>query len=153
MIVFDAAFGPHIARRARAQFNRDCDTVIARIDGVQLIGGVIFTGYTGYSIHMHAAGFTHNWLNNDMVWAVFNYCFKQLPCKVAFVQVPESNTKSLEFTRKLGFIEQTRIYDVFDDGALVILKMRAEDCRWLKLRPRRLKEPGREQKERCTSRT
>ena len=57
-----------------------------------------------------------------------------------FGQVPASNVRALEFDRKLGFIEETRIKDVFPDGDLVVLSMKREDCKWLNLKPKTLKE-------------
>lgn len=141
MIVFDAVFGPHIAHAAGTTFNRDADTVIGRFEDGRLKGGVIFTGYTGTSIHMHTAGFEPGWINNDLIWAVFHYAFVQLGCKLAFAQVPDSNEKALEFNLKLGFKKLVHIDDVFPDGGLQLLRMRREECRWLKLRPRQLKEP------------
>lgn len=141
MIAFDPVFGPHIARAAGLVFNRDADTVLCRLGEGELLGGVIFTAYTGASIHMHVAGFQPGWINNDMLWAAFHYPFVQLGCKVVFGQVPETNSKALEFNKKLGFSEVVHIQDVFPDGGLILLSMRREDCRWLKLRPRHLKEP------------
>ena len=76
-----------------------------------------------------------------MLWVSFNYTFIQLGCKVLFGQVPETNSKALEFDLKIGFKEITRIDDVFPDGGLILLAMRREECRWLKLKPRSLKEP------------
>jgi hypothetical protein len=44
-----------------------------------------------------------------------------------------SNAKALRLDRHLGFREQTRILDGVAVGEdLVILRMRREDCRWLK---------------------
>ena len=149
--MFDPAFGPAIARATGTIFNRECDTIIARLEGTELVGGVIFTGYTGASIHLHAAGFQPRWLNNDMLWAVFHYSFIQLGCKSVFAQVPDTNEKALEFDLKLGFKKVVHIEDVFPGGGLHILRMRREECRWLKLRPRQLKEPVNGQQKESTA--
>lgn len=147
MIAFDPVFGPHIANAAGVVFNRDADTVLCRVEHGELLGGVIFTDYTGSSINLHVAGFKPNWINNDMLWATFHYPFVQLNCKVILGRVSAANSKALEFDLKLGFSEVARIDDVFPDGSLILLAMRREDCRWLKLRPRHLKEPSNGQKE------
>lgn len=141
MIAFNPIFGPHIARAAGVVFNRDADTVLCRVENGELLGGVVYSGYTGVSIHMHVAGFSPKWINHDILWAAFHYPFVQLNCNVIFGQVPESNSKALEFDKKLGFSEVVHIKDVFPDGGLILLSMRREHCRWLKLRPRHLKEP------------
>lgn len=117
-------------------FNPACDHVISRSRNGKLLGGVIFTGYTGSSISIHVAGFDPRWINNDMLWIVFNYPFVQLGVRKLVGQVPSCNHKALDFDFRLGFKEEARITDVFPDGDLVFLSMRPEDCRWLKLKPR-----------------
>ena len=69
-----------------------------------------------------------------MLWITFDYPFNQLGVKKLIGQVPSSNLKALEFDKKLGFKEEARISDVFPDGDLIVLSMRREDCRWLKIR-------------------
>lgn len=49
--------------------------------------------------------------------------------------VRASNTKALKLDFHLGFKEQTRVTDGMDRGEdLVILRMRREECRWMKAR-------------------
>lgn len=132
-----------IADAAGTIFNPACDRVISRVEGGELWGGNIFTGYTGASIHSHSAGFRPGWANRDFLWAIFDYPFNQLGCKKVFGQVPETNTRALEIDLKLGFKIVARIEDVFPDGACLVLAIAREDCRWLKVKPRGLK-PGSE---------
>lgn len=128
--------GRAIARAAGTAFNPESDQCIARVRGDELLGGVVYTSYTGVSIGMHVAGFDPRWINNDMLWVAFDYPFNQLGCKTIFGQVPEDNLHTLEFDKKLGFKEVARIADVFPGGDCIVLAMRREDCRWLRLRPR-----------------
>jgi hypothetical protein len=141
------AFGYKIAKAAGVQYNPACDVVISREKNGELLGGVIFTGYTGASVHIHVGAFDPKWINPDMLWVTFHYPFIQLGCKVLFGQIPETNSKALEFDLKLGFKIVTRVDDVFPDGGLILVAMRREECRWLKLKPRRLKEPSYGQQE------
>jgi len=135
--------GYRIANAAGCIFNPAADRVISVTSEGNLLGGNIFTGYTGASIHTHTAGFAKNWANRDFLWAIFDYPFNQLGCKKVFGQVPEYNTKALEIDLKLGFKIEAKIDDVFPDGACLVLSLAREDCRWLKLKPRGLK-PGSE---------
>jgi RimJ/RimL family protein N-acetyltransferase len=151
MICFDSFFGPHLAQAAGVVFNKDADTVLCRIERGELLGGVLFTDYTGSSINLHVAGLKPNWINNDMLWATFHYAFVQLGCKVIIGRVSSGNSRALEFDKKLGFSEVARIDDVFPDGSLILLAMRREECRWLKLRPRHLKEPTHGQEEHASA--
>lgn len=85
------------------------------------------------------AGFRPDWANRDMLWVAFDYPFNQLGCKKLFGQVPESNPKALEIDLKLGFKIIAKIDDVFPDGALIVVALDRDDCRWLNLKPRGLR--------------
>lgn len=121
-----------IARTAGCFFNPECDHVISRSVGGRLVGGVIFTGYTGASIGIHVASFDTRWIDKDMLWITFHYPFEQLGVQKLFGQVPSSNRKALDFNKKLGFKEEARIAGVFPDADLVVMSMLRSDCRWLK---------------------
>lgn len=132
--------GYAIAKACNASYNSQMDQCISRSDDKGLLGGVLYQNYTGTSVNVHMAGFDPSWVIRDMIWVCFHYPFVQLNCRKMFGQVPASNVRALEFDRKLGFIEETRIKDVFPDGDLVVLSMKREDCKWLNLRPKTLKE-------------
>lgn len=131
-----------IAKASGTQFNSEVDQCIARVEDGRLIGGCLYQNYTGVSIGIHMAGFDPLWINRDMLWVCFHYPFIQLGCNKMFGQVPESNSKALEIDLKLGFKEEARIKDVFPDGDMIVLAMKREDCRWLRLKPRGIKEPS-----------
>lgn len=142
MIVFNnIEHGYRIAKAAGCTFNPEVDRVISVTREGNLVGGNIFTGYTGASIHTHTAGFAPGWATRDFLWCIFDYCFNQLGCKKVFGQVCESNKRALEIDLKLGFKIVARIEDVFPDGACFVLEIAREDCRWLNLKPRGL-APG-----------
>jgi RimJ/RimL family protein N-acetyltransferase len=143
MIVFNnTEFGHAIATAAGTHFNPAVDVSIGRVNkNGNLLGGVIYSGYTGASIGIHVAAFSDYWINKDMLWVTFHYPFVRLGCHKIFGQVPSYKTKTLEFDKKLGFIEEARIKDFFPDGDLIVLSMKREDCRWLSIKPQNLKEP------------
>ena len=137
MIVFD---DPEATRKICDEvgvfFNPQCDHSIARIDEKGVRGGVIFQGFTGASILIHMAGFDPHWMNNDILWATFDYVFVQLKCKKLLGQVPSYNERALAIDLRLGFKIETTVKDVFPDGDLILVSMVPSECRWLKLRPR-----------------
>lgn len=139
----DMEHGYRIAHAAGCIFNPAADRVISVTSEGKLLGGNIYTGYTGASIQLHMAGFTPGWANRDFLWVAFDYPFNQLGCGKIFGQVPESNQRALEIDLKLGFKIVAKIEDVFPDGACYVVALAREDCRWLKLTPRGLK-PGSE---------
>jgi RimJ/RimL family protein N-acetyltransferase len=125
-----------IATAAGVCFNPACDMCISRTgeDDI-LLGGAIYQGYTGVSIGVHTAGFSKNWVNRDLLWIVFDYPFNQLGCERIFAQIPETNTKSLAFTRNMGFKEVAKVADVFPDGAVVVFRLEKSDCKWHNRKP------------------
>ena len=132
--------GHDIARAAQSWFTPGVDQCIARHKDDQLIGGVIYTNYTGESMVVHIAAFDAHWINRDMLYVCFDYPFKQLGVKRLFGQTPESNFHSLEFNRKLGFKVVTRIEGVYRHNvACIVTKMEADECRFLGLKPRGIK--------------
>ncbi len=96
-----------------------------------VLGGVIFEGYNRASIQIHVAGFAPNWLNRLFLSIVFDYSFNQLNVKKIIGIVKESNQHALRFDLKLGFVQEARIEDMFEDGAALIISMRREQCRFL----------------------
>jgi hypothetical protein len=121
-----------IAKDAGTFFNPECDRVIANVKDGRLLGGVIFTAYTGASMALHVAGFDPNWIDRDMLWITFHYPFVTCGVRKILGAIPTSNQKTVLFSRKLGFVEETRISDVFADSDLLIVSMRKEHCRWLR---------------------
>jgi hypothetical protein len=129
-----------IAKAAGANLNRDMDQCISRSEDDVLLGGTIFTDYTGRSICAHMAGFVDHWINRDLLWVTFHYPFIQLKCEKIIGFLPIANQSALEFDRKLGFKEEAIIQDVYPQGDMVIVSMRKEDCKWLNLKPKTIAE-------------
>lgn len=143
MIVFgNEDHGQAICEAAGATYNPVVDVCISRVTSEsKLLGGMVFTAYTKASIGVHVSGFSPSWINSDLLWVGFHYPFVRLGCSKVLSQVPASNSKALEFNRKIGFSEEARIKDVFPDGDLIVFGMKRDACRWLKIKPRSLKEP------------
>ena len=119
------------------------DIVISRTDEWgKLLGGVVYYDYTGKSISMHVAGFTPRWINPEMLWVTFDYPFVQLKCASIFCQIRSSNLKVLEFVKKIGFKREVVIPEVFPDGDMIVGRLRAEECRWLNIKPRHITSGG-----------
>lgn len=139
--------GAFVAAHAKCAFNPESDTTLGVVDDSYsegspgwIRGGVIYTSYTGTSLWTHVAGSDEHWITRDMLWAAFHYPFEQLGCGVIFGVVEEANTHTLEFDLKLGYRVMASLPGMFASGAGLIVSMRREDCRWLRLRPRTLKE-------------
>lgn len=126
-----------IEKAAELVFNPRCDVCLSRTDDEgNLLGGVIYTNYTGHSIQLHVAGFHPRWINREILWVTFDYPFNQLECEVIFAQVKESNKHALKFDLNIGFHEFMRLDDVYENEQVILLKMRREECRHLNIKPR-----------------
>jgi hypothetical protein len=131
--------GYAIAKLAETQYDPVSNVNFARLIDEEVVGGVIFSNYTGESIQMHVGAATPYWINRDMLWIAFDYPFNQLLVKRIFGHTPENFTDALQFSFKVGFIPIARIEGVFlDDTACIITRMDREDCRFLNIRPRTL---------------
>jgi hypothetical protein len=130
-----------IAQSIGVHYNPRYDVVISNVtqEG-NVLGGVLYTLYTKTSIHMHVSGFKPRWMTRDLLWVSFHYPFVKLSCSKVLIPVSSGNSKCLAFADNLGFKEEARISDVYQDGDLVMLSMRRDECRWLSLKPRTLRE-------------
>ncbi|HLL28959.1 MAG TPA: GNAT family protein [Xanthobacteraceae bacterium] len=136
MISFNnAEHAAQIAAAARVPIGPADVSISYSVDGV-LRGGVIYHNFTGASIEMHQAAFSKHWITRDMLWVCFHYPFAKLGVKKVFGLTPSSNPKVIELNKKLGFTIETVVGEVFPDGDLVVMSMKRDDCRWLKIEPR-----------------
>lgn len=132
--------GDEIARCAGTSFNPKSSVVIAHCRDDTLLGGVVFSHYTGESIAIHSGSFDPHWISRDMLFVTFDYPFNQLGVKRIFGQVPETNTHAQEFNVKVGFKYVARIEGVFQHNvACMVMCLERADCRFLGIKPRGLK--------------
>jgi len=129
--------GFKIAAAIPRPYNPAIDVVISKVtpEG-NLLGGVIYDGYTGGCVFMHQAGFSRNWLVGNMMWIVFDYPFNQLHVNKVAGTINANNKELLDFNLRLGFKEEARIRDAYRDGDMVVLTMDRASCRWLKIKPK-----------------
>ena len=94
---------------------------------------VVYCNFQGKSCQIHICSVGNHWMSKELVNAIFDYPFEKMGLKVILGVISGKNEKSLKLSRKLGFKDVAKIPDAHDDGDLVILTMRPEDCRWLTL--------------------
>jgi hypothetical protein len=99
----------------------------------RLLGGVLFQNYRKRSIEMHVQGFEPGWRSKWLLWMAFDYPFNQLGVEKIIGFVPSTRPEVLAFDLKIGFVVETAITDVVEDGGLVVVSMTRSQCRWLKL--------------------
>ena len=125
-------FGPHLnvwaANILGEQF--DGPAIGNELNG-RLRAVVLYCGFSGKSCVMHIASEGQHWMTKGFLKAAFEFPFKNMGLKVILATVSATNEKSLRLSRHLGFQEVATIADAHNDGDLVILKMRSEDCKWI----------------------
>ena len=132
-------YGPIIARLAQADYNPQTCVNFARVVDDEFIGGVFYENYTGESIGIHSGSVSPMWLSRDMLYVIFDYPFRQLCVKRIFGQVPEDNVRAIAFNENIGFSTVARVEGVFPNNvACLVMRMDYEDCRFLKIKPRKL---------------
>jgi hypothetical protein len=136
------AIGAFVARVAGCLYDPANDSVIGVVDDDKprawVRGGVIYTGFTGSSCFVHVAARDEKWLTHDMLWAAFDYPFRQLGCGMMFSIIAAANNHALRFNLRIGFKELYHIPGMFPSGDGVLTGMARAECRWLGLKPRTL---------------
>lgn len=97
----------------------------------KILGVVGFDGWNGASCQMHVAG-EGNWVSRELIRAVFDYVFNTSRLNVVLGLVPSGNERALRFDLHVGFKEVARIAGAHPDGALIVLELRKENCRYLR---------------------
>jgi RimJ/RimL family protein N-acetyltransferase len=106
-------------------------TCIGQEKDGNLIAVIGYCGFRAKSCLMHVAAIDENWISKDLLWATFDYPFNKLGVSVILATVSSNNKEALKLDRHLGFVDKAYIEDAHEDGDLVILAMRRENCRWL----------------------
>jgi RimJ/RimL family protein N-acetyltransferase len=97
----------------------------------RLIGAVGYTDWMDKSVQMHCSG-VGAWLTRPFLFAAFDYAFNVAGKAVVIGLVGSANFRALGLNARLGFKVDGRIEGAHKDGALVVMSMRKEECRWIK---------------------
>jgi len=103
---------------------------IGQVQDDELVGVVGFDGYNKARVIMHVAG-EGNWCSRSLLFATFDYPFRQLGCNVVLALVPSGNANALHFNRRIGFDTIVTLQGAHPDGALILMTMRRDQCRFL----------------------
>lgn len=85
----------------------------------------------GASCWMHVAIDHPRYVTRQAVRFAFRYPFEIRGLNVVFAMVPSCNSRALALNSRLGFETVLEAPDADPRGALVIMQMRREQCRWI----------------------
>ena len=97
----------------------------------ELVAGVVLESFNKQNANIHVAGVGKHWLNRNLLYSVFHFCFNVLKLKRLTGLVPTSNQAALRFDQHLGFAIEAVLPDGAEDSDLVVLCLRPETCRYL----------------------
>lgn len=101
-----------------------------RVERGRLIGVVGFANFTDACCELHCAG-EGNWVSREFIRTVFGYAFANV--RVIIGLMASGNKRALRFARHAGFREDGRIEGAHTDGALVVMSLRREECRFIEV--------------------
>lgn len=115
------------------RLERSCSPNMRCIGNVQngkIVAVVGIDDWDSASAQIHVAGFG-NWVTRDFLWAVFSYAFVQAGINVLYGLIPEVNSTSRRFAKHVGFKESYMIPDAHQDGGLMLVTLRKQDCKYM----------------------
>jgi hypothetical protein len=105
---------------------------LGRVVDKSLVGVVGYNGFNKSSCQMHMAGDGKRWISRELLHRAFELPFETWGLQMVIGLVPSGNTDALVIDKKLGFRQLTTIEGAHPDGALHLLVMTKEECRWLR---------------------
>jgi len=100
----------------------------------ELVAGFVLNNMTETNAHVHIAGVGKRWLTKTFLFACFDYAFNQCGLKRLTGLVSEHNHEALRFDKHLGFEHEFTVPHGNAGGAVIMLVMWKEKCRWIKQR-------------------
>lgn len=135
-MIFDAeVIGPWLASRIPGMtYYPGTASGIGRVKDGQIVAGAIYHDFNGANVFAHIAvdpgGMSRRFLS-----IIFDYPFNQLGVQRITGVVPSSNAAARRLDEHLGFELEATLQGAHPDGDLLIYKMTADSCRWLKELP------------------
>lgn len=134
MIVVGEVAGRWVGEGARVPWT-PVSTAVGSMRGGKLVAGILYDGYTGASIAIHARVTGPESVTRDWLFAIFDYPFNQLKVKRVTGIVSSANTRAIRGIQHLGLEYEVTLRDYFRDGDGLVYVMRKENCHWLRYSP------------------
>lgn len=103
---------------------------IGNMLGGKLRAVVGYEGYNGASSVIHVAG-EGNWCTKDYLRVVFDYPFRTCEVNMLIGLVPSGNVEAIRFNTHIGFRTDAVLKGAHPDGALLIMTLKRDECRFL----------------------
>ena len=131
-LCFDADIvGPWVCARSGGTWVKGRGTAIGKIQDGRLVAGVLYEDWNGANVVCHIAG-DGNWATRGYLATIFDYAFSQLKVKRVTVPIKESNSKSINLVKHMGFELECCLTQATPDGDLLLFRMFKQDCRYIR---------------------
>jgi len=107
---------------------------IGQVKDDQVVAVVAYYAFLPNACSMHIGSVGEHWMSKDLLWACFDYPFNKLEKKVILATLDAANEEAVRLNRHLGFQDKCVINDAHENGDLLIMTMKREDCKWLSLK-------------------
>lgn len=121
--------GKWTAQRVNGQYHASDSAALGLCRMGELVAGVIYENWNRRSITCHIA--IEGCVTRAFLHKICDYPFSQLGAEKVIAVVAEGNAKSLRFVRHFGFIEEARIAGAHPTGALIVMTMTRQQCRFV----------------------
>ena len=92
-----------------------------------------FTNFIGKTCQIHVVNFNKKYTPRKLLWATFDYPFRQLGLESLIGIVNSNNEQAMKYDQNLGFKEVHRFVGLHDNGGdIVIFEMKKDECRFVK---------------------
>ena len=98
----------------------------------QLIAGVVYDQYRGYSIHASIASTDPRWASRRILRVLFGYPFVQLKVRRITTYCGATMKDVRRFNERLGFTQEGLMRHGFDNDDCVIFGMLRDECKWIR---------------------
>ena len=95
-----------------------------------------FTAFIGKTCQIHVVNFNKKYTPRKLLWATFDYPFRQLGLESLIGIVNSNNEHAMKYDQNLGFKEVHRFAGLHDDGGdIVVFELKKDECRFIKELP------------------
>jgi RimJ/RimL family protein N-acetyltransferase len=122
-----------VANRVKAEhgYGENAKAIGVSRDGVP-VAAVVYHSYTGHNITCEIAVDEPAAMTRRVLRELFSYPFVQLNCLRITVLIARSNTKSIDFCQRLGFVCEGTLREATPADDYHVYGMLKRECPWIK---------------------
>lgn len=120
-----------VMARTGDDFPMGCQAALGVENAGEIVAGVVYDHYTGRCVTATIA-VEHKQLPRQLIRAMFAYPFIQIMVEKVIVYANSANEASVNLAQRLGFVTESVVRNVYEDGDMLILSLYKQDCGWLK---------------------